>query len=168
LRLFQDSNAPRRRALVLAQGPICSDFQAMKIAVSAPKRSRAVRSSREAARMGAANGAHGAVEQQGPRRARLVGPYRGPRHRTAADAATRERTLLDDPDTLAHVLLLAELRDSCFARPHWPGAIPRYWSAVEQSPLRKQLAWSELDDLVLMSFTGPAPGARERVVRGRR
>jgi hypothetical protein len=33
-------------------------------------------------------------------------------------------------------------------RPRWPGAIARYWSAVEQSPLRARLQWSEIDDLV--------------------
>src|SRR5207244_107024 len=55
--------------------------------------------------------------------------------------------LLSDPGVVAQLERLADMRDACYARPHWPGAIPRYWSAVENSVLRARFAWSELDHL---------------------
>ena len=122
--------------------------------------------------MGAADGARGALEQQSRRRARFeTAPHAVPQRRPPAGADDRHEllaALLEDPDALAHLAHLADLRNACVARPHWPGSIPRYWAAVERSPLRERLVWSELDDLVSMSRTPPATGPRERVVRGRR
>jgi hypothetical protein len=71
--------------------------------------------------------------------------------------------LLEDPQAIADLLRLADIRDACYARPHWPGAIPRYWNAVERSPLRERFAWSELDHLASIIRARLARGVRDRV-----
>jgi hypothetical protein len=76
-------------------------------------------------------------------------------------------TVLNDPATSAHLQSLAAMRNACLVRPRWPGAFPRYWHAVEQSPLRRHLPWSELDDLVSMSDSEPSSRAQDGALGGR-